>query len=149
MRALVALLLLANLGFLALAQGWLQPYVGLSTQHEREPQRLAAQIHPESVRVRAAGPAASAAAAGPVAGSDCLQAGPFRLEQIEAVEAALAPAVRTPTTWQRQPADAAADGHEPQFNLRLEQPDTALREQLQGLLTATPGASIGACVATR
>ena len=56
---LVALLLLANLGFFALARGWLQPYVGLSTQHEREPQRLAAQVNPESVRVRAVGAAAS------------------------------------------------------------------------------------------
>jgi hypothetical protein len=59
-RALVALLLLANLGFFALARGWLQPHAGLSTQHEREPQRLAAQINAESVRVRATGAAASA-----------------------------------------------------------------------------------------
>ena len=49
MRWLIALLLLANLLFLALAQGWLQPLAGLSTQ--REPQRLAAQLHAEAVRV--------------------------------------------------------------------------------------------------
>ena len=54
MRALVALLLLANLGFLALARGWLQPYVGLPTQHEREPQRLAAQVDPERCACRRA-----------------------------------------------------------------------------------------------
>ena len=34
MRTLVALLLLANLGFFALARGWLQPYLGLASQHE-------------------------------------------------------------------------------------------------------------------
>jgi len=60
MRVLVALLLLINLGFFALSRGWLLPHAGLSTQHEREPQRLAAQVNAESVRVRAAGAAASA-----------------------------------------------------------------------------------------
>ena len=143
MRTLLALLLLANLGFFALARGWLQPYVGLSTQHEREPQRLAAQVNPESGRGRAAGPAASATA--PI----CLQAGPFSLEQVEAVEAGLAPALHAPTTWQRQPADETGDGREPQFQLRVEQPDAALRQQLQELVAATPGASLGACAATR
>jgi hypothetical protein len=72
MRTLVVLLLLANLGWLALAQGWLQPYVGLSSQHEREPQRLAAQIAADSVRVvsaaAAASPARAAVCASPQAG---------------------------------------------------------------------------------
>ncbi len=135
MRTLVALLVLANLGFLALAQGWLQPYVGLSTQHEREPQRLAAQIDPHSVRVRAVGPAASAPAAG------CLQAGPFSLEQIRALEAELPPG-----TWQRQPAESSG---EPRFWLRALQPDAAARQQLQNRVAATPGASLGPCVAPR
>lgn len=63
MRAGVALLLLANLGWFALAQGWLQPYVGLSTQHEREPQRMAAQLNAASVRVLGADEAAAAARA--------------------------------------------------------------------------------------
>ena len=70
MRALVALLLLANLGWLALAQGWLQPYAGLAAHHEREPQRLAAQVDAASVRVLSAAEAASAAAAA------CVQAEP-------------------------------------------------------------------------
>ena len=51
MRALVVLLLLANLAWLALARGWLQPWVGLSSAHEREPQRLAAQLNADAVRV--------------------------------------------------------------------------------------------------
>ena len=77
MRALVALLLLANLGWLALAQGWLQPYVGLSSQNQREPQRLAAQIAADSVRVvsAAAAAAASAACASPQAGDAAADAG--------------------------------------------------------------------------
>ncbi len=140
MRALVALLLLANLGWLALAQGWLQPYVGLYSPHEREPQRLAAQMAADSVRVLAVGAAASAPAL------DCLRAGPFSAEQIEAIEADLAPALRATAAWQRQPADAVG---EPQFWLRVEQPDGALRQQLQERAAAVPGSSLSACTAPR
>jgi hypothetical protein len=143
MRMLVALLLLANLGFFALARGWLQPYVGLSTQHEREPQRLAAQVNPESVRVRAVGAAASTPDA------SCIQAGPFSAGQIESIESALALALRAPTSWQRQPAEMAGDAREPQFWLRVEQPDEALRQRLQELVATLPGSQVSACAATR
>ena len=140
MRTLVALLVLANLGFLALSQGWLQPYVGLSTHYEREPQRLAAQVDAQSVRVLSTGPAASAAAPA------CLQAGPFSVEQIEALEAALEPALRPPRRWERQPVEG---GTQPLYRLRVEQPDAALREQLQNRVAATAGASLEACPAPR
>jgi len=143
MRTLVTLLLLANLGFFALASGWLQPYVGLSTQHEREPQRLATQVNPESVRVRAVG------AAGSSPTTSCILAGPFSIEQIEAVEAGLAPAMRAPTTWQRQPAEVAGDARGPMFWLRVEQPDATLRQRLQDLVAATPGGQLSACAAAR
>ena len=70
MRALLALLVVANLAFLALSRGWLEPYVGLSAMHQREPHRLNAQIEPQSVRVLAppaAGPAAAAPGEAPAA----------------------------------------------------------------------------------
>jgi hypothetical protein len=143
MRMLVALLLLANLGFFVLARGWLQPYVGLSAQHEREPPRLAAQVDPESVRVRAVGAAASTPAA------SCIQAGPFSAEQIETLEAGLAPALHAPTSWQRQPAEMAGDAREPQFWLRVEQPDEALRQRLEELVSTLPGSQVSACAAAR
>ncbi|MBN8510360.1 MAG: sporulation protein, partial [Burkholderiales bacterium] len=63
MRWLVLLLLLANLGFFALAEGWLAPLLVLSTTQQREPQRMAAQVAPERVRIVAAGAAAASAAA--------------------------------------------------------------------------------------
>lgn len=137
MRAWVALLLLANLGWLALAQGWLQPYVGLASAQQREPQRLAAQLAADTVRVLAVGAPASAPAA------SCLRAGPFSAEQIEAAEAALAPALRGAAAWQREPAEAE------QFWLRVEQPDADLQRQLQERLAAVPGSSLGACTALR
>ena len=214
MRTLVALLLLANLGFFALASGWLQPYVGLAAQHEREPQRLAAQINADSVRVLAQAPASVPSA--PV----CIQAGPFSSEQLDAIEASLGAAPRSAATWRRLPADAQADWRLllggfsdaaalarqqdllrqqgvdtevvgaadspaaalllgryadreaaeaallqwqqrglPPANLapplatlhwmRVEQPDEALRQQLQALAAATPGSSVVACPAPR
>ena len=51
LRALVALLVLANLGFLALSRGWLEPMLSLSVRGQHEPQRLAAQINAEALRV--------------------------------------------------------------------------------------------------
>ncbi|HOM14168.1 MAG TPA: hypothetical protein PLB41_12710 [Rubrivivax sp.] len=63
MRVLVALLALANLAFFALAQGWALPYAGLSRHDAREPQRLAAQINADAVRVVPADVAAAAASA--------------------------------------------------------------------------------------
>jgi hypothetical protein len=135
MRALVALLLLANLAFLALAQGWLQPWVGLSTQRQREPQRMAAQIDPGAVRVLPA-----SALIPPVAAS-CLQAGPFDASRIDAAEAALS--ALPAGSWQRVPADGAAGRGAPGYWLRVEQADAALQGQLLGL--ALPGAAFQPC----
>lgn len=50
LRTLVLLLMLMNLGYLAWGQGWLLPY-GFGPATQREPQRLARQIHPEAIRV--------------------------------------------------------------------------------------------------
>ncbi len=62
MRWLVLLLVLANLAFFALAQGWLAPLAVLSTSAQREPQRLAAQVQPQALRIVATGAATAAAA---------------------------------------------------------------------------------------
>ena len=51
LRALVALLVLANLGFLALSRGWFEPMLSLTVRGQHEPQRLAAQINPQALRV--------------------------------------------------------------------------------------------------
>ena len=50
LRALVALLLVANLGFWAWRTGALEG-LGLGPARERDPTRLAQQIRPEAVRV--------------------------------------------------------------------------------------------------
>jgi hypothetical protein len=82
LRALVVLLLLANLGYWAwsrgaLPAGWLPPPPDGGAQ--REPQRRAAQLRPESIELLKPGaPPPAAAPAPPVAPAlACLQAGPF------------------------------------------------------------------------
>ena len=50
MRALLLVLLLINLVFFAWSQGWMAG-VGLGPVTQREPQRLALQIHPEQVQI--------------------------------------------------------------------------------------------------
>lgn len=130
MRALVVLLLLANLGWLALARGWLQPWAGLSSAYEREPQRLAAQVNADAVRVLR--PAASKAELAPGA---CLQAGPFDATQLEEAEAALA---RLPAgSWHRvdwpNGAEAADAARPARQGVRVDAADAALQRQLQAL----------------
>lgn len=134
MRALIALLLLANLGFFALARGWLEPYASLSTRHERESLRLQAQLNAASVRVL--DPKALASVA-----SSCLRAGPFTAEQIDAAEAWLAQAQLPASSWSRNPADAAAAS----FWLRVEPADAAQRAQLSSLLPLLPGSGFAPC----
>jgi hypothetical protein len=140
MRALLALLLLANLGFFALAHGWLEPYVGLSTLHEREPQRLQAQLNAASVRVLDPTTVASIA-------SSCLRSGPFTAEQIDAAEAWLAQAQLPASAWSRTPADAMSGSPSAaaSFWLRVEQADSAQRAHLLSLPPIVPGNGFAPC----
>jgi len=64
MRALLLALLLVNLVFFAWSQGWMAG-AGLGPVTQREPQRLALQIHPEQVRVTPLSSAAATPASSP------------------------------------------------------------------------------------
>lgn len=67
LRWIVALLLAANLVWLAWAQGWLRP-IGFGPQRQGEPERVAGQWKPEALRVDGASPTnASATPAAPAA----------------------------------------------------------------------------------
>lgn len=94
LRAVVALLLLANALFYAWAHGWLG-----ATGEEREPERLQRQVNPQGVRVL---PPASAAAFQPVGQRRvCLEAGPLPPEDLGELEAALRQAGVPEAGWQR------------------------------------------------
>lgn len=96
LRAAVALLLLANVLFFVWAGGWAAPWLVPPRAGEHEPERVAAQIHPERVTVlapRAASAAVTAAvSAARTAAAACLETGPLAEADLAAAEAALVPA---------------------------------------------------------
>ena len=113
LRVLVAVLLVANLAFWAWSAGTFEG-LGLGPTRERDPARLAQQLHPQAVRVLPLNPAASAATAAPaasaVAGSplQCLEAGPFATGALDAAERVLVTAGWAEGSWVRSGHDAAA-----------------------------------------
>ena len=85
LRAVVVLLLLANLGFYAWTEGWLDAVVGARAIGDREPERLNRQVKPESVRIL---PPSAASEPAPVTLS-CLEAGPFSDTEAAAAQSAV------------------------------------------------------------
>jgi hypothetical protein len=83
LRGLVVGLLTANLLFWAWTQGWLTNLVGIDPRGDHEPQRLAAQIDPQAIRVLQPGSVAVA-----VPKPMCLEAGPYTPAEAPKVEAA-------------------------------------------------------------
>ena len=107
LRALVLLLILANLGFFAWTQGWLDAVVGVRAHGDREPERLARQFQPQSVRILTPGEAAAAmSASAPTLGVSCIEAGPFSLAEAGVAEALLQPALPA-GSWARRNVEQA------------------------------------------
>jgi hypothetical protein len=98
LRTLAILLLLANLLFFSWARGWWAPTWPAPHQGEREPERLAAQVLPDSVIVVPAAPGSSTARS---AAAQCLEAGPLDEAGLAAGEAALAAAQLPEGSWSR------------------------------------------------
>ena len=93
LRLAVIALLLANAGYYAWSQGWLRTW-GLAPVEQSEPQRLAQQLHPETLRILPArdipppAPVASEPPAEPA--TVCLQTGMLDPRQADAVRSAAA-----------------------------------------------------------
>lgn len=85
LRLLLLALILANLGFYSWTQGWLDGVVGARAIGDREPERLARQVRPETVQILPPEGAASNLS-GTTA---CLEAGPFNATELAAANAAL------------------------------------------------------------
>jgi len=92
LRLAVVVLLLANLGFCAWTQGWLDDVVGVRAAGDREPERVTRQVKPELIQVLSPQAAASAAAT-----TACLEAGPFGGDEIGGADAALQSALPADT----------------------------------------------------
>ena len=135
LRTLVALLLLANLLFFAWSRGWLAPVVAPPHAGEREPERLAAQVRPEQVRVlRTAANGTGAAARAP----SCLEAGPFAEGDVGIAEAALLAAGVPANAWVRETVAG-------QSWLRVARAEDDLRARLLALKEPVLSAPFGAC----
>ena len=93
LRALVVALLLANVAFFAWTQGWLDSVTGVRAIGDREPERLARQVRPETVRILSAGSGAGEESAPAVL--SCLEAGPFTDAEGAAAQAAAQAALPT------------------------------------------------------
>lgn len=90
LRRLLLLLVLANLAWLAWAQGWLFPW-GLGPEQQTEPQRLARQLRPQDLRVLTSAEAARLAeitASAPP--RQCLSTPPLDEATVNALRRALA-----------------------------------------------------------
>jgi hypothetical protein len=87
LRLFVLVLVLANIGFYAWTQGMLDSVVGMRPQGDREPDRMARQVRPETIRVMP--PVAASAVALADAPPLCLEAGPYTPAQIAAAESVL------------------------------------------------------------
>jgi len=88
LRALLVLLVIANLVFFAFSRGSLDGLLGLRSLGDREPERLANQVRPQTIRLLPVGGAASAAPIDP--GVSCFETPTFTAGDAAAVEAALA-----------------------------------------------------------
>lgn len=132
LRLIVVLLVVANALFLAWSQGLLSPWLvaaAAGDADQREPQRLAAQVRPESIVI------VEAAQAEALERLRCLQAGPFDDAARAAAEEALREAAVAGLVWH---AVAASQG---QHWLRV---DAATEQQQSALLPLAGSPALGA-----
>lgn len=137
LRSIVALLIVANLGFFAWSQGWLSPWLLAPIANDagqREPQRLQAQINPQAIRIAGDSNLKTSSRVA------CVQAGPFNEAAVQAAEAALRDAALHGLTWQREPA---FDGR---WWLRLPRATAEHRAAIQALPDATLARGFQPCV---
>lgn len=138
LRGLLVLLVLANLLFFGFTRGW---FAGIATppdRQQREPERLAAQVRPQTLELvdTAAANAALNAARGV-----CLEAGPFDAVDLAAAENALLSAGVAAGAWQRVDAPGGATW------LRVAAADAALASRLRGVTPPLIPSAFAACAA--
>jgi hypothetical protein len=143
-RALLLVLLAANVVFFAWARDWLAPIWPAPLHGEREPARLAAQLRPEAIAIltpKAASAAVSAARAASMAAGEaelCVEAGPLVAADVAAAEALLVQAGVPLQTWQQRKVDT-------DVWLRIERASAPLREQLRGIKLGAGAAVFSPC----
>jgi hypothetical protein len=148
LRALLAVLIAANLLLFAFTHGWFDGVMGLHAIGDREPERLARQVHPELITMLPKDAAASAVAearAQAQAGS-CYEAGPFSAADSAAVEATLKANLPAGSWADNRGESVSASGTQVTHNYRVASADAALATRLADLKLGVSRRGFNLCV---
>lgn len=141
LRALLAVLVVANLAFFAYTRGTLDSLLGVRALGDREPERLARQVRPQSIRLLPMGAAASAVAET----TTCFETPPFAAGESAAIEAVLASNLPA-GAWLDMRADRVVGTRtETSHVYRVASADAALAAKLQSLKLDASGRGFSAC----
>lgn len=142
LRALLAALVVANLVFFAFTRGALDGLLGLRALGDREPERLAHQVQPQSIRLLPTTPAASAVAEATPA---CFETPVFGAVESAAVEAVLFANLPVGAWTDVRGERVAGARTEPTHLYRVASADAALATKLQSLKLDASGRGFSAC----
>jgi hypothetical protein len=141
LRALLAALVVANLVFLAFTHGKLDGVFGLNSLGDRDPERLAHQVRPQSIRILPTGAAASAAAET----TACFETPTFSAGEAAAIETVLASNLPA-GAWLDLRADRLVGTRtETSHVYRVANADPALATKLQSLKLDASGRGFSGC----
>ena len=142
LRLLLGVLVAANLLFFGFTRGWFDGVLGLHATGDREPERLAAQVRPQSITLLTPASGASAAAAGNTA---CYESALFGANDAPAAEAAVRAAL-PPGSWTVERSETTFGGA-PVINrsFRVAAADPALVAQLTALKLDAFGRGFSPC----
>ena len=140
LRALLAALVVANLAFFAYTRGAFDGF-GARSLGDREPERLARQVRPQSIRLLAATPAASSVAET----TTCFESPVFGATESAAVEAVLFSSLPVGAWTDVRGERVTGTRTEPTHLYRVAAADAALATKLQSLKLDATGRGFSAC----
>lgn len=144
LRALLAALVVANLLFFAFTRGSLDGVLGLHALGDREPERLARQVRPETIRLLPMNASTSA----PAEARACMETPVFGAAESSAVEATLASSLPA-GSWSDVRGERGERGigtrTEVTHSYRVASADPALVAKLTALKLDAAGRGFSAC----
>jgi hypothetical protein len=141
LRVLLVTLVVANLLFFAFTRGSLDGFLGLRALGDREPERLANQVRPETIRLLPM----SAAASAPVEATACYETPTFAAGEAAAVEAILASSLPAGAWADTRGERAPGSKTEVTHTYRVADADAALAAKLAALKLDPSGRGFSAC----